>query len=267
MDSPFATTHEREVHFCTMVGIYPHLSSTTTPSRRSSLVTEKMEGRDIILCRSSNASHSFLSTSSSGPSCFSCEKKQTRRLPMTIHPSHHGTRILLVVVVLLASKVGIANGWLLESLSPNVQSKRVITSTRTMELHHRKRTTTLAMRCITPHGIVVQPLSGCWRGGSNCLRESVVQLFLSSKDNNDDDNNNDDGWDETNDSGIKTADRTTIASLQKQQQDGLKRKNPEPEPDLFIPIFTLVSIVGFVGAYGYETLRLALRGELYLPWN
>jgi hypothetical protein len=191
---------------------------------------------------------------------------------MTIHPSHHGTRILLVVLVLLTLTVGMANGWLLESLSPTVQSKRVITSTRTIKLHHHQRT--FVIRRITPNGIVVQPVSGCWRGSSNCSRETAVQLFLSSKDddnnNNEDDNNDDDnGWDETKDSGIQTADRTTIASLQKQQQqqDGLKRKKPEPEPDLFIPIFTLVSIVGFVGAYGYETLRLALRGELYLPWN
>ncbi|KAL7545465.1 hypothetical protein ACHAWF_008815 [Thalassiosira exigua] len=39
------------------------------------------------------------------------------------------------------------------------------------------------------------------------------------------------------------------------------------ERDLFIPIFTLVSVIGFVGLYGYEMLRLYSRGELYLPWN
>ncbi|KAL3781265.1 hypothetical protein HJC23_012815 [Cyclotella cryptica] len=36
--------------------------------------------------------------------------------------------------------------------------------------------------------------------------------------------------------------------------------------DLFIPIFTLVAVVGFAGLYGYEMLRLYSRGELYLPW-
>lgn len=36
--------------------------------------------------------------------------------------------------------------------------------------------------------------------------------------------------------------------------------------DLFIPIFTLVAVVGFAGLYGYEMLRLYFRGELYLPW-
>ena len=38
------------------------------------------------------------------------------------------------------------------------------------------------------------------------------------------------------------------------------------ERDMFIPIMTAVSITGFLGAYGYETLRLASRGELYLPF-
>jgi hypothetical protein len=36
--------------------------------------------------------------------------------------------------------------------------------------------------------------------------------------------------------------------------------------DLFIPIVTVVSIIGFTGLYGYEMARLYSRGELYLPW-
>ncbi|KAL7520407.1 hypothetical protein ACHAWX_005131 [Stephanocyclus meneghinianus] len=36
--------------------------------------------------------------------------------------------------------------------------------------------------------------------------------------------------------------------------------------DLFIPIFTLVAVVGFAGLYGYEMFRLYSIGELYLPW-
>ena len=36
--------------------------------------------------------------------------------------------------------------------------------------------------------------------------------------------------------------------------------------DLFIPIVTLISVMGFTGLYGYEMLRLYSRGELYLPW-
>mmetsp|Transcript_14132 Transcript_14132/g.21569 ORF Transcript_14132/g.21569 Transcript_14132/m.21569 type:complete len:109 (-) Transcript_14132:122-448(-) len=39
------------------------------------------------------------------------------------------------------------------------------------------------------------------------------------------------------------------------------------ERDMFIPIFAVVSLAGLFGAYGYETLRLASREELYLPWN
>jgi hypothetical protein len=39
------------------------------------------------------------------------------------------------------------------------------------------------------------------------------------------------------------------------------------ERDLFIPIFALVSIAGLMGAYGYEMVRLYLRGELYLPFS
>lgn len=38
------------------------------------------------------------------------------------------------------------------------------------------------------------------------------------------------------------------------------------ESDLFIPIFSLVALAGLVGAYGYEMLRLFLRGKLYLPY-
>ena len=37
--------------------------------------------------------------------------------------------------------------------------------------------------------------------------------------------------------------------------------------DMFIPVVTLISIVGFTGLYGYEMLRLYSRGELYLPWE
>jgi hypothetical protein len=39
------------------------------------------------------------------------------------------------------------------------------------------------------------------------------------------------------------------------------------EPDYFIPMFTLVAIAGFAGAYAYEFAGLYSRGELYLPWE
>jgi hypothetical protein len=50
-------------------------------------------------------------------------------------------------------------------------------------------------------------------------------------------------------------------NIQRQQQ-----KQVDGERDLFIPIMAVVSLAGLFGAYGYETLRLASRGELYLPF-
>jgi hypothetical protein len=47
-----------------------------------------------------------------------------------------------------------------------------------------------------------------------------------------------------------------------QSQSGLD----EQERDLFNPIFSIIAIGGFVGLYGYETMRLYMRGELYLPF-
>jgi len=41
----------------------------------------------------------------------------------------------------------------------------------------------------------------------------------------------------------------------------------EQERDLFIPVFSVVALMGLFGAYGYEMLRLYSRGELYLPWE
>ena len=89
-----------------------------------------------------------------------------------------------------------------------------------------------------------------------------------------------DGWDDDNDEvSSNTAEKKALLqSLQEdRQQQSLKsmsgdskpaaRQPEEPERDLFIPIFALVSLAGLFGAYGYEMLRLASRGELYLPWN
>jgi len=39
------------------------------------------------------------------------------------------------------------------------------------------------------------------------------------------------------------------------------------EKDVFIPVVTLISVIGFTSLYGYEMLRLYSRGELYLPWE
>lgn len=90
--------------------------------------------------------------------------------------------------------------------------------------------------------------------------------------------NDDGGWyddDENNSMADLEVRRQELRSLQKarqssreeQQQQQPSSNSQEPERDLFIPIFALVSILGFTGLYGYETLRLASRGELYLPWQ
>jgi hypothetical protein len=124
---------------------------------------------------------------------------------------------------------------------------------------------------------------------SRTSRTSKIILFSSVNENNgegdgDDDDDDDDGW------GTKTAPLSSDSSssddtknqkikelklLQQQQSSSASTtssqvegtENQVVERDLFIPIFAIVSLLGLGGAYGYETLRLASRGELYLPWQ
>jgi len=90
----------------------------------------------------------------------------------------------------------------------------------------------------------------------------------------------DDGWGDsvsTTTSSDRISKSQELASLQndmamKQQNKSTQSSSPtdtseSKERDLFIPIFTLVSVIGFSGLYGYEMLRLYSKGELYLPWN
>jgi hypothetical protein len=83
----------------------------------------------------------------------------------------------------------------------------------------------------------------------------------------------DDGWgnDDDNDNGSSPAtaqkgNQPTSNSEERSRAVTEKRSAPE-ERDLFIPIFSLVSLAGLFGSYGYEMLRLYSRGELYLPWD
>ena len=64
-------------------------------------------------------------------------------------------------------------------------------------------------------------------------------------------------------------DEMTMKKQQNNKSSQISSSNriENEERDLFIPIFALVSIMGFTGLYGYEMLRLYSRGELYLPWN
>ena len=89
------------------------------------------------------------------------------------------------------------------------------------------------------------------------------------------DNVDDDGWDSESETGDKQQQMETLRDLQavtttnkQASDDNSSSANPLPgqERDLFIPIFVGVAIAGFTGVYAYETLRLYLRGELYLPF-
>lgn len=60
--------------------------------------------------------------------------------------------------------------------------------------------------------------------------------------------------------------RSEMASKKVASSESLKGETTG-NTDLFIPIFTAISLAGLFGAYGYEMIRLYNRGELYLPWN
>lgn len=95
----------------------------------------------------------------------------------------------------------------------------------------------------------------------------------------------DDGWEDKNTTvaseptlSFRDSDRIAKSKELERLQSGLVAKQRRYDKntssaggdvakrDLFIPIFTLVAVVGFAGLYGYEMLRLYSRGELYLPW-
>ncbi len=97
---------------------------------------------------------------------------------------------------------------------------------------------------------------------------------------------NDDGWgDDEEVAGSKSAsllerksDRSRELTMlqedlakkrvgQRSLEDSRVVKGVGEEKDFFIPLVTLVSVIGFTGLYGYEMLRLYARGELYLPWD
>ena len=117
--------------------------------------------------------------------------------------------------------------------------------------------------------------------GRNC---NLYKMSLSEEDDEDD------GWGDgsavvsnlsTDDSSSdKISQNKELARLQddiaaKQNKNNIDSVNSRVrdinsgsgEKDLFIPIVTLISVIGFTSLYGYEMLRLYLRGELYLPWE
>lgn len=87
-------------------------------------------------------------------------------------------------------------------------------------------------------------------------RRRCLPLLYFSKPSNDsaEEEGDDEGW-SNRDTGI-----TGNVGLQPTNLQEPK------ERDLFIPIFSMIAIGGFVSLYGYEMIRLYLRGELYLPF-
>ena len=105
-------------------------------------------------------------------------------------------------------------------------------------------------------------------GASLALRQAT------SNSDGSNDNNDDNGW------GTAASDKSKMERELAVLKSDISSKQPssfvapgagnskvvEEGRDLFIPILTLVSIAGFTGLYGYESLRLYHNGELYLPF-
>jgi hypothetical protein len=133
----------------------------------------------------------------------------------------------------------------------------------------------------TPAGPIIVPRRSSTRSQSSREyflqgRNNLIRLNLREMENADDIDN--DGWGDGDDVVIgEKSDRSReLAMLQedlaskrevRKSLDSRTAKSGGEEKDLFIPIVTLVSVIGFTGLYGYEMLRLYLRGELYLPWE
>ncbi len=113
--------------------------------------------------------------------------------------------------------------------------------------------------------------------------DNPCRIYLMEWDGADDMDNDDNGWDDEvgEDNSESPLDRKSdrgreLAMLREalainrggqRSFDSGAVKGGGDEKDLFIPIVTLVSVIGFTGLYGYEMLRLYSRGELYLPWE
>ena len=136
--------------------------------------------------------------------------------------------------------------------------------------------------------LVIFPQVRCFLFHPGC--RSTVQLPSISRtfSINLQSNNDHDGWGDGRDSTVVDgAFSSSDESKQVSKNEELKRlqsdltakrtnnrisnsgaiNDDSEDRDLFIPIVTLVSVIGFTGLYGYEMLRLYSRGELYLPWE
>ena len=97
---------------------------------------------------------------------------------------------------------------------------------------------------------------------------STTLLELTPGDGADQD---DSGWGSTPSLEDKTLELRELQNdrnaMSSNFQSAPQGQTPETDRDMFIPIFSLVSLAGLFGTYGYEMLRLYSRGELYLPWD
>lgn len=105
--------------------------------------------------------------------------------------------------------------------------------------------------------------------------KSLITKLASKMDASDDEGDllvveeDDDGWgtSATSDFDEKTKELRALQNSRQAAPPSRTQGTSEGERDLFIPIFAVVSLLGLFGSYGYEMMRLASRGELYLPWN
>jgi hypothetical protein len=119
---------------------------------------------------------------------------------------------------------------------------------------------------LAPHHFVMRERA-IIKGRAVLLHMAEVK---KDKDDGKEDPQESDGWGDDTPSSLD-AKSSTLQSLQQQQEQSRSQQERReeieepPERDLFIPIFTLVAVAGFGGLYAYETLRLYMNGELYLP--
>ena len=156
-------------------------------------------------------------------------------------------RILLLIVLLWTSRE--ADAWCLHQRTP----------TRKHLLVQPKQTTTLTTSCLRSNTAL--PAAG----DSNKEDRSSSSSSSFVQQDNDIRKTYDDGW--KDDKAEYLAQLEQLKSSKNKNIQTQKRSFSEQEPkrDLFIPIFTLLAIAGFTGAYAYETFKLYSNGELYLP--
>uniref|UniRef100_A0A7S3DVR7 Transmembrane protein n=1 Tax=Entomoneis paludosa TaxID=265537 RepID=A0A7S3DVR7_9STRA len=128
--------------------------------------------------------------------------------------------------------------------------------------------------CIQPRNKLFRPTAFSFRHEIPVVKPTAMYSKIPESSDEEDD-----GWgapsslDDNSEMKYRSAssfiaEEEAQAQQRRQSVPQLRPSNAslEEERDLFIPIFTAVSLAGLFGAYGYEMIRLYLRGELYLPF-